>query len=485
MYRKKWVLLLVLAASLLTAAGCGRKTQRLSGPQAMQLLLEQLSFATDLTREDGSIYFPDLPAGSSVIRYSGSGYYADELVLMTLNSKADFPAARQAVENHLKELKNQFLNYFPEEVGKIDNAVIYETEQELLLCITDDHIHADSLLARGLPEADGVHSGPAAETSPSVPETTEPHYPVLQSKEGIYHDYENNTIRVDNSAFELYGYSSSSAGTYAGLVNKAAEQLQGQTDVYALAIPTAVGVILPDDIAQILPGFVDQGQVIEKIYAQMNDHVIPVRCFRNLMAHRDEYLYFRTDYHWNGRGAYYAYESFCQTKGIDPIPLSERTKKEFGDFLGVLYTRFSGEDPALKDTPDTVEAFCPKSASAAMSFTDLNGETHDWNIIMDVSDWDSESKYSTFAGSDSPFATFTNPEIKDDSVCVVVKESYGNALLPYLVDHYHTIYEIDYRYWQGDLVEFTKQKQADDLIFANNLTMISTDLLVGYLADIF
>ena len=72
----------------------------------------------------------------------------------------------------------------------------------------------------------------------------------------------------------------------------------------------------------------------------------------------------------------------------------------------------------------------------------------------------------------------------DGSVLVVVKESYGNALMPYLVDHYSVIYEIDYRYWQGDIVDFALSVGATDLLFTNNLTMISAGVLVGMLSNI-
>ena len=488
MYKKKPIMMIVMMAVLVLVSGCRGTSQRPSGKKMLQALQEQVIFSTELSQEDGNTYFSDLPTGSSVVRLAGSGYSADELVLITVQDAEDLPQARRAVKKHLEELKNQFLSYIPEEVPKIEQAIQYETETEILLCITMDFEKAQNVL-QGREELSGNKNKtePIAleTTAPTVPETTAPQYLVLKSKEGKYHDYGNNAIRVDNSAFELYGYSASSAGAYTAIVNKAADALQGQTKVYALAIPTAVGVVLPDDIGGILPSYVDQGAITEKIYGQMNDHVIPVRCFQNLMAHRDEYLYFRTDYHWNGRGAYYAYEAFCQTKGIQPISLENRTKNEFGGFLGVLYANSSGKDPVLKETPDTVEAFYPKSKSATMKFTDRNGKTYDWNIIMDVSQWDSGSKYNTFAGSDNPIAEFTNPEVLDNSVCVVVKESYGNALLPYLVDHYHTIYEIDYRYWEGNIIDFAKEKKADDLIFANNLTMISTDLLVGYLADNF
>ena len=123
-----------------------------------------------------------------------------------------------------------------------------------------------------------------------------------------------------------------------------------------------------------------------------------------------------------------------------------------------------------------------------MVYYDYNGVPHNWSIISGA------NNYNLFAGSDQPLAVFTNPPVTDGSVCVVVKESFGNALLPYLVDHYSTVYEVDYRYWTeaykvdnmvtGDLVAFANQVGADDLIFANNLGMISTGVMVAKLARI-
>ena len=169
---------------------------------------------------------------------------------------------------------------------------------------------------------------------------------------------------------------------------------------------------------------------------------------------------------------------------IEAVGLDERTEKQFDGFLGALYWNNCREDPVLEGNPDTVLAYCPKSERASMTYTDKKGDTYNWSIIMDVSGWKASTKYSTFAGADNPFAVFTNPDVTDGSVCVIVKESYGNALLPYLVDHYSTIYEIDYRYWNGNLIDFAAEKNADDLIFANNLSMIGSSLLIGKLAEI-
>ena len=56
--------------------------------------------------------------------------------------------------------------------------------------------------------------------------------------------------------------------------------------------------------------------------------------------------------------------------------------------------------------------------------------------------------------------------------------------MPYMVDHYSTLYEIDYRHWNGDLVEFAREVGADDLIFANNIGMVRSNDRIGELSGL-
>lgn len=332
------------------------------------------------------------------------------------------------------------------------------------------------------PSEEQTSSSYTTQTPTTAPEQTHD-YPELKSKNGTFNTYSSGAIRVDNAAFSVCGtLSDSVTSKYAALVSEVADSLNGKTKVYSLIIPTSYGVTLPDDIKTQIANYADQGENIAKVFSKMSENVTPVYCYDDLMTHRDEYLYFRTDHHWNGKGAYYAYAAFCRTKGIEPYTLEEREKKEFDGFLGTMYQN-NGKDKKLLPA-DTVEAFLPVSANATMKFTNTEGTTYDWPIVKDVSEWSSGAKYNTFAGSDNPITEFTNPDVADGSVLIVVKESFGNALLPYLVDHYSKIYEIDYRYWKGDLVSFAEEVGADDLLFANNIMMTSTSLLVGNLSKI-
>ena len=224
-----------------------------------------------------------------------------------------------------------------------------------------------------------------------------------------------------------------------------------------------------------------QAKSLDKIYGYMDDNVKTVNAYPDLMEHRTEYVYFRTDHHWTALGAYYAYNEFCKTKGIDPTPLENYKTVEYNDFLGSFY-KDTNNSSALGNTPDTIKAYYPVSQNVTMDVTDQKGQNYKWDVIHDVTDYGKSLKYSTFIAGDNPMTVITNSDITDGSSCVVVKESFGNALVPFLIDHYQTVYVIDYRYWTGDVVSFAKEKNVQDVLFVNNISMTRSNFLIGKLA---
>lgn len=300
-------------------------------------------------------------------------------------------------------------------------------------------------------------------------------YPAITAK-GKLKDY-NSVVTVGDSAYELYTYLDKVAENYAKSVNKVASGLKGKADVYDLVIPLSSGITFPDNFKDKIQSS-DQGEAMKNIRAKMNKNVISVDVYDTLMQHREEYEYFRTDHHWTTLGAYYAYREFCNAKGIKPEELDTYKTKEFDGFLGSFYNDTS--DAKLKANPDTLTA-CYPNADSICHVTASDGSKYDWPVIYDVSNYNAGLKYSTFIASDNPYTEIENKDLTDGSSCVVVKESFGNAFIPFLVDHYQTIYVVDYRYWTGSITKLAKEKKADDVLFLNNLSMIRNKSLVGKL----
>ena len=206
------------------------------------------------------------------------------------------------------------------------------------------------------------------------------------------------------------------------------------------------------------------------------------------MSHRSEYIYFRTDHHWTALGAYYAYREFCGAKGITPHSLSEYEVSQFDGFLGSFYND-AGKPDIMKNDPDTVTAYHPISTEARMQYVNKktgneNDELTPGKVIYDESDAAASLKYGTFITGDNPYTVIENPDLSDGSKCVVVKESFGNAFVPFLVDHYQTVYVIDYRYYSGSVSDFAKTNGVTDVIFINNLSAIRGSYQMGKLAGV-
>lgn len=163
--------------------------------------------------------------------------------------------------------------------------------------------------------------------------------------------------RVGDTGYEMYSYVDSTAKKYADNVNAVADALAGKANVYMLPIPLSSGVSLPDDLYG-KDIFADQKAAEQKIIGYMNGNVKSVALYDALLAHRTEYIYFRTDHHWTATGAYYAYEQFCKAKGITPTPISSYKVDEYDGFLGTFY-RDSSQNATMGANPDKVVAYHP------------------------------------------------------------------------------------------------------------------------------
>ena len=301
-------------------------------------------------------------------------------------------------------------------------------------------------------------------TQPSVSGETQP--------ENQATDFEQNygAVYVKGSrGIGLFYFNLNAANTYIDTMNRAADRLSSTGSVYCLLAPTAIEFYMDDALKASL-GASSETDTFSYIYGSLNANVKQVSVIDALKAHTDEYIYFNTDHHWTALGAYYAYQQFCSVKGITASDLAGFEKKEFPGFLGSFYTNSMAE--SLLNNPDTVYAYVPHGTNTLQA-TQRDGTILNWYVVNDVSSYNAYNKYSTFIAGDNPYTIINNPAITDGSSCLIIKESYGNAFTPFLVDHYQTVHIIDYRYYSGDIAEFAKENNITDVIFLNNADAIS------------
>ena len=288
-------------------------------------------------------------------------------------------------------------------------------------------------------------------------------------------------VVVNDAAYEVYNFNQNVADKYAAIVNRTAQMLEGESDVYDLVVPTSVDITMPDNERARINSS-NQADALRYIFSCMTPQVHSVNVYNALRSHRTEYIYFRTDHHWTARGAYYAYSQFCRAMQTQPKPLDDFTEYTFEGFKGSFASE-TKKNTTLENHPDTIYAYDP-IAETTLTYTEKSGRTMDWKIISDVTDWSASAKYSTFIGGDNPYTIITNATVTQPRSILVVKESYGNAFVPFVAADFSEVHVIDYRYWRGNVSSFAKEHDIDVVLFINNISATRNSSLMNALQKV-
>lgn len=322
--------------------------------------------------------------------------------------------------------------------------------------ITTEELHGEAVQADDIPDPD-------AEITPTPVPTATP----TPEPDATIHEEPEKAGRIyvaNNIGFEVYGFSREGADGYINMINTVATQLKDVANVYDILVPTSVAVNLDEENQKKINSS-SQEDTFAYVYGHLDPSIKQVPILDILKQHNSKYLYFKTDHHWTADGAYYAYQELMKVKGVTPSPLSAYTRREFEGFIGTFYS-YSEMSDALKNNPDTVVAYTPTCND--MTYIDSNGKKYKWNVVSDATDYAQGNKYYCFIGGDQPYSRIDNPNITDGSSCVVIKESYGNAFVPFLVNSYQTVHVVDYRYYNDNLINLVKNNNIQDVIYINN-----------------
>ena len=347
---------------------------------------------------------------------------------------------------------------------------------------------SDFIVSETTPTEAPTEPAPSQETSPSessqetIPEENEETEPTETEPEetgwgGV--DAGNDAeislgavIQINDTAFNQLGFSAFQSDRYIETLSTLAEKLKDQgVRVISCPAPTSVGVMVESEYLEML-NCAPQDEMLAYLHDGMSDNVVTVDTFSNLVRHNSEYLYFRTDHHWTALGAYYAYEALCQTLGFDAVPLSEFEELDQGEFRGTLYGKVQWPQ---KLRLDNVYAYVPQGDISVKAYYNNNASFVEKDLIIDVTNRTVYETYLTFLGGDCALMEITNDSIPDAPSCVVIKDSYGNCFVPYLTQHYHKVYAIDYReYYEMNLQTFVEYFGIQDVIFAPNMTAVQS-----------
>ncbi len=174
--------------------------------------------------------------------------------------------------------------------------------------------------------------------------------------------------------------------------------------------------------------------------------------------HKDDYLYYRSDPNITANGAYVLYHDLATSLGYTPLTSDDFKISDVSrDFLGTNFAK------TLKATdPDVIVDYKPlETQRFKVRFPFEEVET---DSMYFPSHLISDDKYPYFLDGSHGLTVIESPN-KNGKKLGVFKDSYANVVIPFIANHFETIYMIDESLFEGDSIEYMKENGVKEILF--------------------
>lgn len=187
-----------------------------------------------------------------------------------------------------------------------------------------------------------------------------------------------------------------------------------------------------------------------------------------LQQKQSQQVYFKTDHHWTLQGAYAGYQAYCEAAGLKAAAYDQlNIQAESEDFYGTLYSKALDGDAV----PDTLYALKPETEVEVT----CDGQKRDG--IYDAEKLKEKDQYAYFFGGNygevhiSSKKNVTNAGKK----LFVIKDSFANSMVPFLLGDYEQIKMLDLRYYKGSVASLLDEYAPQDILVLYEMSNFAQD----------
>ena len=226
-------------------------------------------------------------------------------------------------------------------------------------------------------------------------------------------------------------------------------------------------MLVPDAIAfygnnNINPAEPSQSDQYQKLSKMLDQKIRLVDVWKILSQHKNEDIYFRSDHHWTAQGALYGAEQLVE--------------KEISGFHSVIGNHgFYGSlarSAAWYHEKDVLELLLPDKP---LYYTVCNLENKEVKTSLYEPDaLKKADPYTVFFGGNFPALRIDTANANGKKL-LIVKDSYANALVPYLIEYYEKIVIVDPRYYYDDLSSLMKSEGINQTLFLFSMNTFFQD----------
>ncbi len=177
-----------------------------------------------------------------------------------------------------------------------------------------------------------------------------------------------------------------------------------------------------------------------------------------LSAHKEEPIFYRTDHHWTTLGAFYGANAVLESLGMETLNQEDFTPEIVSEnFNGTLYST-SGIHWL---TPDTMEYWVEDTG---LDITTYRTGTAEKGVLYDRSYLEKKDKYSSFLGGNQPLCVIKNTKITDGSKVLLIRDSYADAMAPFLTQRFSEVHLLDLRYYRASVAQYVQDNGIEDIV---------------------
>lgn len=336
--------------------------------------------------------------------------------------------------------------------------------------------------------AQGEKTETIAETQPA---TIAPYTPVTKELPKLEDNgedgYTDGSLYIWNKAgYDIFKGDEKSALIYSGAIAEFKKALGDEVSVFNMVVPNHTAYGLPDRILSELDTNAQRDNTTV-IYSNYGEQVIPVDVFNELGAKRNDYIFYNTDNRWTSLGAYQAYTAFAKKAGFEPIDLASLKKHTINDYTGSYVTSTDNDD--LKSNADTVSYYdIPGKYKCTVIPRNTDGtisqESKSVNMYKTEFE-EKEDKLNVFIHGDNPLFVVDNEDKNDGSKLLVVKDTFGSAIVPFLASNYDEVHVIDFRYYSGNVKDYCAKKGIKNVLFLNGIMSANSAAQINKMKELF
>lgn len=219
----------------------------------------------------------------------------------------------------------------------------------------------------------------------------------------------------------------------------------------AMIVPSPAGV-LRDMLPENAP-YYDEAGAFERLDAALGGSLLDVR--ETLADVEDPY--YHTDHHWTTMGAQAAYRRWAEVTGhtVREDALVCATE----EFRGTLYSKV-----LLPDSVYDSVYYAPEITAESVVCDGKDGTLYDRDALT------RKDKYELFLGGNYGQCVITTGT-ENGKHLLLVKDSFANSFVPFLLGDYETVTMIDLRYFRGSMAELAAE--SDDILVLTEITNLA------------